>query len=156
MIDYLSHNAIELIVIGVAFCFSKEKVVPGFLIAYVSIMTYTFGSNQEYIELIDKAGASWFHYNRELAFIYMYEGFVMTMLSAISFVILSKLRAVASIVIISQTSISLIMAVSVYAYAVELIDIPDWLLSAHYSTQSLFVILYCVIAWTCVYYSRKA
>ena len=81
MINYLAHNSIELIVIGVAFCLSKSKMLPGFLIVYVSVMTITFGVNQDYLDLISNKGASWLYYNRELAFVYMYEAFVMTLLS---------------------------------------------------------------------------
>lgn len=155
MIDYLTHNAIEMIVIGLAFCFSKSKMLPLFLICYITVMTVTFGKNQEYLENLSLLNPTWSVYNKELAMVYLFEGAIMLLIAASSMINISKLRAVTTLVIFTQSSVSIVMAVYCYGYAVEILPYINNVVDYHYSPQSLFVILYCVIAWMCVYYSRK-
>ena len=110
--------------------------------------------NGDYLTLIQKMGVSWSYYNRELAFVYLYEGVVMLAMSFVILATVSKLSALTAILVLAQSLFSLIMAAYSYAYSVEIVDFYDEVLDLHYSSQSLFVILYCVIAWICVYYSR--
>ena len=156
MTDYLIQNTAELIVVGVAFCFSKPKSLPFFLVLYISIMTIVFGENNEYMAKLDSYGVNWEYYNKELALTYLYEGSIMIFMGAISFATIGKLRALTAIVIAFQAMISIVIAINLYAFASGLTGTNKWLYDMHYSLQGIFVVLYCLIAWMCVYYSRKS
>lgn len=155
MIDYLYANSTELIILGAAFCFSKNRVLNTFLISYVCIMTITFGINQDYLEWLIKSNVSANYYNKEASIVYFYEAFIMVILGVVIRFNLSKLSLLTLIVISTQAFVSLFMAMSHRFLADFKIYVGDWALQVHYFSQLLFVILYCVIAWMCVYYSRK-
>lgn len=155
MINYLYANATELIILGLAFCMSKEKILPAFLVCYVSVMVITFGINQEYLEWLYSTRPIADMYNGKASFIYFYESFIMAVMAVIARFNLSKLGGITLIVIFAQLSVSLVMAISHRALVDLNLYVGDWVVKVHYFSQFLFVILYCVIAWMCVYYSRK-
>lgn len=153
MADYLLQNSVELVVIGVAFCFSKYKLIPGFLVLYVSIMTVTFSINQDCLDSANKFGIDDRSYNFDLMLIYGFESFVMIMLAIVSMFNKTRMQILTTVTIFSQSLVSSIAAISV-GFSWEFYLDMDYMFEVHDLTQDIYVIIYCVIAWTCVYYSR--
>lgn len=151
-ISCLQENALELIVIGLAFCFSKCKLIPFYLVLYVSFMTLLFGYNQDYIEWLYKK-EYWDMYNNAVARAYLVESAVMICFAIISFINYTRMRMLTTVVMFAQGIVSGLTGM-VYGVSVEFnVDLSPWF-EVHYFIQGIFVILYCVIAWMCVYYSR--
>lgn len=153
--EYLKENAIELVIVGLAFCFSKSKLIPGFIVCYIAIMTIIFGETNSFLSNLERFNPTPSYYNKWVGIVYLFEASVMLFLLISSMLNVSKLRAVLSIVIFTQMSLSLMMALQFYGYSAGALPYVNELSEFHYSAQRLFVILYCAIAWMCVYYSRK-
>ena len=149
--EYLLDNALALIVVGLAFGFSKSRMIPLYILIYVSIMTIVTGLNQEYLSWLYDNGM-YELYNSASVRAYLFDGVIMLAFGFISFVNHTRLAMLTTVTIVTQALISFITG-AVFGVSVELnSDLSLWF-DLHYSIQSLFVVLYCLIAWTCVYYS---
>lgn len=152
MTNYLTHNSLELVVIGIAFCVSKRKLIPFYLIIYVGFMTILFKDNQAYLDFLYKNNM-WGIYNNASVRVLILESLVMFSFAMIAFVNRTRMRMAVQMLILVQSVVSAISGI-IFGLSIELDrDFTPWF-DLHYSLQSIFVILYCVIAWMCVYYSR--
>lgn len=154
MTNYLTHNSLELVVIGIAFCVSKRKLIPFYLIIYVGFMTILFKDNQTYLDFLYKSNM-WGVYNNASVRVMILESLVMFAFAIIAFVNRTRMRMAVQMLILVQSVVSAISGI-IFGLSIELDrDFTPWF-DLHYSLQSIFVILYCVIAWMCVYYSRTS
>lgn len=152
MTNYLTHNSLELVVIGIAFCVSKRKLIPFYLIIYVGFMTILFKDNQTYLDFLYKNNM-WDIYNNASVRVMILESLVMFSFAMIAFVNKTRMGMAVQMLILVQSVVSAISGI-IFGLSIELDrDFTPWF-DLHYSLQSIFVILYCVIAWMCVYYSR--
>lgn len=165
MTSYLLTNWLEISVIFGAILFSRHRAIPLFLFFYCLIMTVTFKTNQDQYEYLNRNFDFLFYhiqdfndkveaFNIELIDLYMFEGVTMLMCAAIVGFAGVKLALLAAVVVSLQAAISFLYAASI-AIATEFSISLNFIEMVHNSTQSIFVILYCVIAWMCAYYSRK-
>lgn len=154
MTNYLTHNSLELVVIGIAFCVSKSRTIPLFLIIYVSFMTILFKDNQDYLEFLYKHEL-WDWYNRSSMRAIIVESLTIMAFVAVARFNKCRVSMATQMLMIVQSVVSAISGI-IFGLSVELDrDFTPWF-DLHYSLQSIFVILYCVIAWMCVYYSRTS
>lgn len=165
MTNYLLANWLEISVIFGAIIFSRHRAIPLFLFFYCLVMTATFKTNQDQYDYLDRNFDLLFYhiqdfndkveaFNIELIDLYMFEGVTMLMCAVIVGFAGVKLALLAAVVVSLQAAISFLYAASI-AIGTEFSLSIDFVEMLHNSTQSIFVILYCVIAWMCVYYSRK-
>lgn len=152
MTNYLTHNSLELVVIGIAFCVSKRKLIPFYLIIYVGFMTILFKDNQTYLDFLYKNNM-WDVYNNASVRVMILESLVMFAFAMIAFVNKTRMRMAVQMLILVQSVVSAISGI-IFSLSIELDRYFTPWFDLHYSLQSIFVILYCVIAWMCVYYSR--
>lgn len=152
MTNYITHNSLELVVIGIAFCVSKRKLIPFYLIIYVGFMTILFKENQQYLNFLCD-NKVWDIYNSASVRVMILESLVMITFAVIAFVNKCRMRMAMQMLMLIQSIISAISGI-IFGLSIEMDrDFTPWF-DLHYSLQSIFVILYCVIAWMCVYYSR--
>lgn len=153
MTEYLIVNAIELVILLAAIRYSESKALPFYLAGYSCMMSTQFIYNQKFIEVMSRVGVDWRTYNLELAEMFFHEAILMYMAAAILLFNLSRMAMLTLVIIAIQGMLSFVMCGILLIYVYFNVDFL-LLMEAHYSMQGLFVILYCVIAWMCVYYSR--
>ena len=153
MIDYLTNNAIELTIVGLAFCFSKCKSIPLYITLYTCIMIVIFAHCEEFIEFMNNIRIDDATYNFNLAIIYMWQGTAM-ILSGLAFLFMAvRLAFMLSVVILIQGVLSLAVCISIALHEMLFINV-DFVIEMHGLINNVYIVLYCLIAWICVFYSR--
>lgn len=147
-------NAVELVLLGVAFGLSNWKLTPLVLVCFnvlVQLMEWRADHMLGYydnpavpIEMADKA----------LMGNYLFEALAMFLVAVVLYFIKSKISFFTSFVVLIQCSFSLLAAFGVYSLSEFSLDV-DWIFNAHSLVSDWFVIVYVSIAWTCVIMSKK-
>lgn len=153
-----SINAIELVVLGVALGASRSRVTNVMLIIYNLFMQYvTWRHGIKYKEADDlyKVGKiTLTEFDEVIMSIYLVEGLAILAMAFACYLLLTKMSHLTSLVILSQGLLSLVMVL--VTIAVNKLNMNlDYLFDMHSSFNSKFVIIYMLIAWICVYLSRR-
>lgn len=151
--DYLINNGVEIIIIGFAFCFSKCKSIPLYILFYIFAMLFIFAYSGEYVEFMNSVRMDDATYNFNLALIYMFQGSAMVLIGLTAMFMAQKLAFMLSVVILSQGVLSLIMGMAIAISEMYQIDV-GFVIKTHDLLNDMYVVLYCLVAWICVYYSR--
>lgn len=159
-------NEIELYLLVGAFVLSKHRVLPAMLILYSLLYQLMIKLSDSVLSYCDKAfDASVSHYeiptqaiidrcDNNLMTVYIFEGAMMFLISLLFVFMIGRLAKVTFLVVASQAMLSLLMAICVYV--VNTTDNPmSFAFDLHYSINSIFAIIYIVIAWICVLLSWK-
>lgn len=151
-------NTIELVVIGAALGFSRAKMTIVLLIIYNLFMQFITWQHDLYIARVDaKYEAGIVAIDRTdvvLMQVYFTEGFMMLLFAAACLFLVTRISYLTAFVITAQGILSILMVFAVYA--VNQFDMNlSYLFDMHSSFNSKFVIIYMLIAWICVYLSRK-
>lgn len=159
-------NEIELYLLIGAFLLSKHRVLPAMLTLYALLYQLMAKLSGSFLSYCNKAfDASVAHYevptqsiidrcDNNLMTVYIFEGAMMFLISLLFVFMIGRLAKVTFLVVAVQAMLSLLMAICVYV--VNMTDNPMGLaFDLHYSINSIFAIIYIVIAWTCVYLSWR-
>jgi hypothetical protein len=153
MIDYLTYNAIELTIVGLAFCFSKCKSIPLYIIIYTCIMIFIFAACDDYVSYMNGVRVDDATYNFNLAIIYMWQGSAMVLLGLTCLFMAVRLAFMLSVLILIQGVLSLAVCISIALHEMFFIDV-GFVMDMHDLINNVYIVLYCLIAWICVFYSR--
>ncbi len=153
MSDYLISNSVELVIIGLAFCFSKCKAVPLYIIFYIFAMLFIFAYSGDYVDFMDSIHIDNATYNFNLSLIYMFQGSAMIIIGLTAMFMIQRLAFMLAVLIMSQGVFSLIAGMSIAMSEMYDIDV-NFVMDSHGLINGVYVVLYCLLAWICVYYSR--
>lgn len=156
MTEYI--NAIELVLLGMALFFSSSKYTPLTLIAF-NLWVQFLNSQGEikfaYIQKSYDLGVYSYQYaNDQLMILYLQFGLTYAIFAGVALFLRTRLSFLAGLVILAQSALKLITGVAVYLDCYVGVDMT-YVFDAHFIIDKLFVILYVLIAWMCVYWSRK-
>lgn len=146
-------NAIELVLLGTAFGVSKWRLTPLILLCFNLFTQVMEFSSNEVLSYYDKPGVPIEFADTALIHTYLIESACMFFFAVALYYIRSRVSLVASLVVIAQALLSCIAALSVYMIASYGYNL-DWVFELHSIINNCFVIVYVVIAWTCVLMSR--
>lgn len=155
--DFMIENIVELAFISGAVIFSKQKTEPIMLFAYsLSIQFVSYFTNEIAVGSgCSSAGSlvsiecSDYH----LAMSYVIDGLAMVVFSGVFFFVWSRMALIIAMVIVIQVIVQAMAIAGVVYVNVNNEDLM-WVFDLHYFLNDKFVIIYVVIAWMCVYYSR--
>ncbi|CAM0105191.1 membrane protein [Vibrio phage 340E47.2] len=156
MVEYI--NALELVLFGLAFWFSRSKYTPGILICYnlwVWFMNGETGARMEYINKLYYAGTYTYQKaNTEVMILYLQVGITCGIFAAVAILLKTRLSYLTGLVILAQSALQLLVGMCIYYEVTYNIDVSK-IIDTHFVIDGFFVILYVLIAWMCVYWSRK-
>lgn len=171
--DFLMiENIVELVVISAAVLASRAKLIPFALIIY-NVFYQIFNSNASdrydfYLEEYYNYGISLTELNEELMLYYISNGLFMMLMAVLFALLQNRASLMTACVILLQAIVTVSMSVIAYMVTngnesllwlfdqgvqiVTLFGIKITYSSIEYG----FVIIYCAIAWMCVFLSRKS
>ncbi|AUS00488.1 TMhelix containing protein [Vibrio phage 1.275.O._10N.286.54.E11] len=156
MVEYI--NAIELVLLGLAFCLSRSKYTPGVLICFNLWVLFLDSQGDRRMEVLVKyyeMGSYGYQYlNDQVMILYLHTGVTYAVFAGVLLLMKSRLSFFAGLVVFVQSALQLIAGISVYFETYAEVDMT-YLFDTHFIINNLFVILYVLIAWMCVYWSRK-
>jgi hypothetical protein len=149
-------NIIEICVLGIAFCMSKSKTVPLILIFFSGFMQLVFASNNAHLAFLKDNGlAETYTYAENLTLIYAQESFIMIVIAIVCAMTMTRTAFLASLIMMIQGICASLMGAGVALGYYSDVDMTVYK-RLHGDAQDVFIVLYCLTAWICVYYSRKA
>lgn len=156
MTEYI--NAFELVLLGLALTVSRAKYTPFVLVCYnlwVQIVEWLGDVRFSHLESYYATGIySYEQVNNGLMMIYLQLGFTCSVFGIVALCIKTRLSYLAGLVILIQSALQLIVGIAIYLEVYLSWD-TSIIYSVHFIVDKLFVTLYVLIAWMCVYWSRK-
>lgn len=156
MINYI--NALELVLLGVALGLSRSKYTPFLLVAFnmwVQFMNAEGGRRVEFaLKLYEAESITFGNLGDQVMIVYLQSGVTFAIFGFVALCLKTRLSYLAGLVILIQSALQLVMGIAIYCQAYLDVNI-DGITNAHFIINKLFVILYVVIAWICVHWSRK-
>ncbi len=152
-------NLVELVIIGVAMGICRDKSVPALLIlCNVIIQAYSWKVNNGYSSIVPLCESG--VYNIDMCDTYLMQvyftyGLFFISASIIAFLCKTRMSVFTSVVLSMQGMLSSLMVAVIYHGNKNNVT-HDNLFGMYSSINTKFVILYCVVAWICVYFSRRA
>lgn len=150
---------LELIVFAAALFFSRDKLIPLLLIScnlfFQFSDAYLMGKYYGYVTQCEIGSLPYDYCDGYLMGFYAYQAFILIVMAIMFYVLNAKIAILTSIVLSVQAITFVIMVPIIYHFN-KTYDVQEWVFDLHSSANSMFVIIYCVVAWMCVYYSRKS
>lgn len=149
-------NIIEICILGIAFCMSKSKTVPLILIFFSGFMQLVFASNNAHLSFLKDNGlADTYTYAENLTLIYAQESFIVIVIAIVCAVTMTRTALLAALIMMIQGVCAALIGAAVALGHYSDIDVTFYK-RLHSNVQDVFIVLYCLTAWICVYFSRKA
>ena len=165
-------NQIELIIIIGALIFSKSKLIPmALIIQNVLYQMFNNNSSERYDFYLERYYNLWVtltKLNEELMFYYISNGAFMMLIALMFALLQTRMAMYTAAVIMAQSAVTILMSVVVYfistgneglmgvfGHGDQVVTLFGEVVT-YSSIEGYFVIMYCVIAWICVFLSRKS
>lgn len=152
-------NLVELVVISTAAIVSRAKLIPFALIIYNMFyqLVNALITARYYFEV-----ENYYNYvsgindvNESLMVYYISNGVFMALIASLFFLLQTRMSMLIAIAVLTQSALTVSMAIVTYSTTQNEMDLT-WVFDVYSSIDSKFVIIYCVIAWICVFLSRKS
>ena len=159
MRGFMMENLLELVIIGVALGLCQDRSVPALLImCNVIVQAYSWYSSTKYSIMVGHCESGLYQLEKCDGFlmqVYFSYGAFFILVAMISFLCKTRMSVFTAIVLSIQGMISTAMVGVVYHGNANSVT-HDNLFDLYSSINTKFAILYCVVAWICVYFSRRA